>query len=87
MGKYNPKSLLNENLYIQDSFSEFWITFEKIEMEPISTEVEELKGEVKIYNRIANLFIDDKHDLNILTNRNIQFATNKKNLLFQRAKI
>ena len=59
---FNPISLLDEKLYIQDSFIDFWNIFLSLEFDKIDEKNEELNGKLSFYNKISNLFLSDKTD-------------------------
>ena len=59
---FNPIPLLDENLYIQNSFTEFWDTFSDFDIEEIDEKSQELNGKLSFYNKISNLFLSDKTD-------------------------
>ena len=73
--KFDPVLLLNEKLYIQNSFYEFWEIFSNLEKDKIDESQEELNEELSFFNKIANLFITDKADT-LTINR--EFKSNQK---------
>ena len=59
---FNPITLLNENLYINDSFLPFWDIFLKLEIDKNDEKKEELDDKLSFYNKISNLFLSDKSE-------------------------
>lgn len=66
--KFDPMLLLDENLYIENSFDKFWALLFRLEKDKIEEEDEEINEELSFFKKISNLFLSDKTDKFIINN-------------------
>ena len=76
---FNPKSLLNENLYIQNSFSNFWIMFNNLEKEIEDEDEEGLTVKILLFKNIAYIYHGEKNEQKIM---NMMKKFNKRENMF-----